>query len=256
MRVTCQRGQIQSLMRGSELSSGVAQTLTSKVQLSTQNNRNSVLRTPNGSEPHSMYAQSVRRSQHGRRTIGGRSPRKSREHRNTAHVISPTSDAVFFRLKLKILSMITRAFVRGRIQSTRFAVRTATRLSYAKGADTPPLSDETLPSFYEKELLAKFATRPALVSRHEPVGGSGCLRWSYEELWRQANDLARGLLGLGVTKGSRVGVVMGNNRYDVCGKQGGPSAESVLEQCLRPTSVGLFDDWGYPRHYKPCVQSS
>jgi fatty-acyl-CoA synthase len=54
------------------------------------------------------------------------------------------------------------------------------------------------------------------VSRHEPVGGSGYLKWSYEELWERANDLARGLLGLGVTKGSRVGVVMGNNRYDVC----------------------------------------
>jgi fatty-acyl-CoA synthase len=54
------------------------------------------------------------------------------------------------------------------------------------------------------------------VSRHEPVGGSGYLKWSYEELWERANDLSRGLLGLGVTKGSRVGVVMGNNRYDVC----------------------------------------
>ena len=114
--------------------------------------------------------------------------------------------------------MIPRMLVRGRIQPTRFAVRTATQLSYAKGANTPPLSNETLPSFYEKELLAKFATRPALVSRHEPAGGSGCLRWSYEELWKQVNDLARGLVGLGVTKGSRVGVVMGNNRYGMRGQ--------------------------------------
>jgi len=111
--------------------------------------------------------------------------------------------------------MIPRVFVRRYIQPTRFAVRTATQLSHAKGANTPPLSNDTLPSFFEKELLAKFATRPALVSRHEPAGGSGCLRWSYEELWKQVNDLARGLLGLGVTKGSRVGVVMGNNRYDM-----------------------------------------
>ena len=118
--------------------------------------------------------------------------------------------------------MIPRTLARRHIGSTRFAVRAVTRLSYAKGADTPPLSDETLPSFYEKELLARFATRPALVSRHEPVGGSECLRWSYEELWKQANDLARGLLGLGVTKGSRVGVVMGNNRYDARGQQGAP----------------------------------
>ena len=111
--------------------------------------------------------------------------------------------------------MIPRAFARGRVKPTCFVARTATQHSYAKGADTPPLSNETLPSFYEKELLAKFATRPALVSRHEPIRGSGYLRWSFEELWKQANDLARGLLGLGVTKGTRVGVVMGNNRYEI-----------------------------------------
>ena len=112
--------------------------------------------------------------------------------------------------------MISRALARRPLRPTQFAARTATQLSYAEGAGIPPLSNETLSSFYEKELLTKFATRPALVSRHEPVGGSECLRWSYEELWERANDLARGLIGLGVTKGSRVGVVMGNNRCGVC----------------------------------------
>lgn len=108
--------------------------------------------------------------------------------------------------------MIPRTFFRTRIQAARISARAVAQLAYAKGADTPPLSNETLPSFYEKELLTKFTTRPALVSRHEPVGGSGYLRWSYEELWKRANDLARGLIGLGVTKGTRVGVIMGNNR--------------------------------------------
>ena len=116
--------------------------------------------------------------------------------------------------------MIPRVLVRSLIQPTRPAVGTATRLSYVKGTDAPPLSNETLPSFYEKELLTNFATRPALVSGHEPAGGSGCLRWSYGELWKQANNLARGLIGLGVTKGSRVGVVMGNNRCDACSQRG------------------------------------
>lgn len=111
--------------------------------------------------------------------------------------------------------MVLRVFARGQVRPARFAVRTVTQLSYVKGVDTPPLSSETLPSFYERELLAKFATRPALISRHEPTRGSGYLRWSFEELWKQANDLARGLLGLGVTKGSRVGVVMGNNRCEI-----------------------------------------
>lgn len=121
-----------------------------------------------------------------------------------------------------MISCATRTLVRSRAQTTRIMVRTATQLSYVKGASTPPLLSETLPSFYERELLAKFATRPAIVSRHEPGGSSGCLKWSYEELWKQANNLARGLLGLGVTKGSRVGAVMGNNRYDLCGRRGTP----------------------------------
>ena len=113
-----------------------------------------------------------------------------------------------------------------RIKTTHFATRTLTQLSYVKGVDTPPLSNETLPSFYEKELLTRFAVRPALISRHEP-GNSGYLRWSYEQLWNEANDLARGLLGLGATKGTRVGVVMGNNRCVVRGR-GDSSAEVFL----------------------------
>lgn len=114
--------------------------------------------------------------------------------------------------------MISRAApVRRWVQTTRRGARTAAQLSYVKGAKTPPLLNETLASFYEKELLARFATRPALVSRHEPIGNSGYLRLSYEELWKEANNLARGLLGLGVTKGTRVGVVMANNRYDARG---------------------------------------
>ncbi|KAF9779006.1 acetyl-CoA synthetase-like protein [Thelephora terrestris] len=95
--------------------------------------------------------------------------------------------------------------------TTRFSVRTATQLSCARGPETPLLSNETLASFYEKELLTRFSTRPALASRHERSRNSEYLRWTYEELWKEANDLARGLLGLGLTKGTRVGVVMGNN---------------------------------------------
>ena len=116
-----------------------------------------------------------------------------------------------------MISRTSRTLAWSRTQTKRFIVRTATQISYVKGADIPPLLNETLPSFYERVLLAKFAVRTALVSRHEPSGNYGYLRWSYEELWKQANDLARGLLGLGVTEGSRVGVVMGNNRYDLCG---------------------------------------
>ena len=124
-----------------------------------------------------------------------------------------------------------------RIKTTHFATRTLTQLSYVKGVDIPPLSNETLPSFYKKELLIRFAARPALISRHEPVGDSGYLRWSYEQLWKEAtNDLARGLLGLGATEGTRVGVVMGNNRYVVRGR-GDSSAEIFHFVIARPSNL-------------------
>lgn len=46
-------------------------------------------------------------------------------------------------------------------------------------------------------------------------GERGYLAWDYEEFDRNVMALARGLVGLGVKKGDRVGVVMGNNRCAV-----------------------------------------
>ena len=38
------------------------------------------------------------------------------------------------------------------------------------------------------------------------------MRWNFGEFDRHIGALARGLVGLGVKKGDRVGVIMGNNR--------------------------------------------
>jgi hypothetical protein len=95
--------------------------------------------------------------------------------------------------------------------------RLARRLSsFVQGSSEPPLVNATLSHFYETEVLEKYAARPALVSLHEPqnVGSfeSRHLKWSYADMWSSVNALARGLIGIGVKKGDRVGIVMGNNR--------------------------------------------
>ena len=64
-------------------------------------------------------------------------------------------------------------------------------------------------------------TRPALLCRAESPDALGGrpqassaphLAWSFAELDAHVAALARGLLAMGVKKGDRVGVVMGNNR--------------------------------------------
>ena len=45
--------------------------------------------------------------------------------------------------------------------------------------------------------------------------GGGGLAWDYEELGRHVDALAGGLLDMGVKKGDRVGVIMGNTRYAI-----------------------------------------
>ena len=71
--------------------------------------------------------------------------------------------------------------------------------SYASGPSTRPLTGQTV-----GEALAATATRlpdgPAVVSRHQDV------RLTWSELAAQVEDVARGLLAIGVEQGDRVGI--------------------------------------------------
>ena len=75
----------------------------------------------------------------------------------------------------------------------------------------PPLSEEeglgalTLGGWL-REVTERFGPREALVL-HE---NGGAIRWTYDELWDRANEVARSLLACGVGKGTRVGVLMTN----------------------------------------------
>ncbi len=96
-------------------------------------------------------------------------------------------------------------------------------LSEVEGPKHPPLVSKTLPRYFQDDVLRPHAARPALIARLEParphggprghnLGDAPHLAWDFGEFDRHIQALARGLLDLGVKKGDRVGVVMGNNR--------------------------------------------
>jgi hypothetical protein len=94
-------------------------------------------------------------------------------------------------------------------------------VSSVDGPLHPPLVSHTLPEYFRDVILKQNASRPALICRNENpgihggphVGAESHLVWDFEEFDRNINALARGLLNLGVVKGDRIGVIMGNNRY-------------------------------------------
>ena len=71
--------------------------------------------------------------------------------------------------------------------------------AYAKGELEPPLLEETIGANFERT-VATYAEREALV---EVATGR---RWTWTELERDVDDLARGLLAAGIGKGDRVGI--------------------------------------------------
>lgn len=84
----------------------------------------------------------------------------------------------------------------------------AERLSIVHGM---PLDQEegvgatTMPA-YLREVSSRFATREALVM----YSAAGAERWTYKDLWERSLQLARALVKAGVTKDSRVGILMTN----------------------------------------------
>ena len=145
------------------------------------------------------------------------------------------------------------------IYNSRRARRFLT-LSSVQGPLHPPLVTNTLSQYFQSEILQNHSTRPALICRkelprahHGPLsrnlGVVSHLAWDFEELDRHSNALARGLLGMGVRKGDRVGVVMGNIRSvrQVLLSWNAPRA--IFEcQCICYASVGLRKHWGNPCH--------
>src|SRR5258708_22293301 len=74
-----------------------------------------------------------------------------------------------------------------------------TQISYDHGVSDKKLIGETIGSFFDRT-VETYRDREALVVRHQNV------RWSWGELGRRVDDLAAGLLALGLERGDRVGI--------------------------------------------------
>jgi fatty-acyl-CoA synthase len=73
------------------------------------------------------------------------------------------------------------------------------KISYDHGVSPKKLIGETIGAFFDRQ-VEKYRDREALVVRHQNV------RWSWGEFGRRVDDLAAGLLSLGLERGDRVGI--------------------------------------------------
>jgi fatty-acyl-CoA synthase len=76
--------------------------------------------------------------------------------------------------------------------------------SYVHGASPAPLLGDTIGVAFDKA-VARWPERDTLVVRHQNI------RWSYAELKARVDDLAAGLLALGLEPGDRIGIWSPNN---------------------------------------------
>ncbi|MFN8485169.1 MAG: AMP-binding protein [Anaerolineae bacterium] len=78
------------------------------------------------------------------------------------------------------------------------------RMSYTSGVSEKPLLGVTIGDAFD-QTVEKFPDNEALVSRYQNV------RYTYRELQTVVNQLARGLMALGLKKGERIGIWAPNN---------------------------------------------
>jgi fatty-acyl-CoA synthase len=75
----------------------------------------------------------------------------------------------------------------------------APQISYDHGVSDKKLIGETIGAFFDRQ-VETFRDREALVVRHQNV------RWTWGELGARVDDLAAGLMSLGLERGDRVGI--------------------------------------------------
>ena len=100
------------------------------------------------------------------------------------------------------------------------------RQSYFSATSEKPLVYETIGACLDRAADA-FGERDGLIVRHQGV------RWSYGEYRERVNELASGLLTLGIKKGDRVGI-WAPNCYEWCLSQFATAKIGAILVCINP----------------------
>jgi acyl-CoA synthetase (AMP-forming)/AMP-acid ligase II len=125
--------------------------------------------------------------------------RDSHNVRRATTVIPAVHDSGMLPLRASLARW--RAFHQPRAATT---VRPLLTRAHDRGPCEPPLLEQTVPQHFAS-IVAAHGDRPAVHVRHQRIS------LTYDELDRRSNALARGLQSIGVKKGDRVSVSLGNN---------------------------------------------
>lgn len=98
--------------------------------------------------------------------------------------------------------------------------------SYFCGSAVGQLVYQTIGSYLD-DIAARFPDTEALVVRHQHI------RWTYREFLEQVDNLAAGLLALGVERGDRVGI-WGPNSYEWVVTQFATAKIGAIMVCINP----------------------
>ena len=98
--------------------------------------------------------------------------------------------------------------------------------SYLCGTGEKPLIYQTIGNFFD-HIVSTYPDREALVVRHQDI------RWSFSEYQEKVNELATGLLKLGIKPGDRVSI-WAPNRYEWCLTQFATAKIGAIMVCINP----------------------
>ena len=98
--------------------------------------------------------------------------------------------------------------------------------SYYCGASTTQIIYETIGVYFDR-ICDQYPDKDALIVRHQGV------RWTYRQLQKQVDQLAGGLLALGVAPGDRVGI-WGPNSYEWVMVQLATAKIGAIMVCINP----------------------